>query len=130
MRRCYLLLLMLLAACDPAEKATAPVLTPVGTGIVTTGPAQPPVLTSGVIVTKEELKLSFKIAGIIRKISVQEGDAVRAGQQLAALDLIEVDAQVEQARELAAKADRNLVRSIKLRDEKVISEEEWLARVG
>ena len=126
MGRCtpLLVLFVLLAACKPAEQAVAPVTTPVGTGIVTTGPAQPPVLTSGVVVTKEELKLSFKIAGIIRKIAVQEGDAVRAGQQLAALELVEVDAQVEQARQLAAKADRNLVRSIKLRDEKVISEEE------
>jgi RND family efflux transporter MFP subunit len=77
-----------------------------------------------VITTREELRLSFKIAGIVRRIGVNEGQAVRAGQELAALELIEVDAQLEQARQLADKADRDLARSIKLRADEVISEEE------
>jgi RND family efflux transporter MFP subunit len=55
---------------------------------------------------------------------VEEGQAVRAGQQLAVLDLTEVDAQAEQARQLAGKADRDLARSQKLRADEVISEEE------
>ncbi len=118
------LLALLVAACGPTE--TAPVRPPtrVGAAPVTTGPAQPPVLTSGVITTREELRLSFKIAGIVRKISVNEGEAVRAGQELAALELTEVDAQLEQARQLADKAERDLGRSIKLRADEVISEEE------
>ncbi len=119
-----LLLLVALAGCKPPEQAPAREPTRVGTGIVTTGPAQPPILTNGVITTREELKLSFKVAGIVRAITVDEGQAVRAGQQLAVLELTEVDAQVEQARQLAAKAERDLARSSRLRTDEVISEEE------
>jgi pyruvate/2-oxoglutarate dehydrogenase complex dihydrolipoamide acyltransferase (E2) component len=77
-----------------------------------------------VITTREELRLSFKIAGIVRRIGVNEGEAVRAGQELAILELTEVDAQLEQARQLADKAERDLTRSMKLRADEVISEEE------
>jgi pyruvate/2-oxoglutarate dehydrogenase complex dihydrolipoamide acyltransferase (E2) component len=119
-----LLLAALAAACGPTE--TAPVREParVAAVAVTTGPAQPPVLTSGVITTREEQRLSFKIGGIVRRIGVNEGEAVRAGQELAVLELTEVDAQLEQARQLADKARRDLVRSTRLRADEVISEEE------
>ena len=119
-----LLLLAALAGCKPTEQAPAREPARVGTGIVTTGPAQPPILTNGVITTREELKLSFKVSGIVRAIAVDEGQIVRAGQQLAVLELTEVDAQVEQARQLAAKAERDLARSSRLRTDEVISEEE------
>ena len=76
-------LALLLAACGPTETAPVRAPTRVGAAAVTTGPAQPPVLTSGVITTREELRLSFKVAGIIRRIGVNEGAAVTAGQQLA-----------------------------------------------
>ena len=119
-----LLLLTALAGCKPTEQAPAREPARVGTGVVTTGPAQPPILTNGVITTREELKLSFKVSGIVRAIAVDEGQIVRAGQQLAVLELTEVDAQVEQARQLAAKAERDLARSSRLRTDEVISEEE------
>ncbi|MBL8200855.1 MAG: efflux RND transporter periplasmic adaptor subunit [Chromatiales bacterium] len=119
-----MLLAALVAACGPPDTAPARGPTRVGAATVTTGPAQPPVLTSGVITTREELRLSFKVAGIIRRIGVNEGEAVTAGQPLAALDLTEVDARLEQARQLADKAERDLVRSTKLRADEVISEEE------
>ena len=118
------LALILAAGCKPGEQAPVPPVTRVGTGVVTTGPAQPPVLTSGVITTRDELRLSFKVAGIVRRIAVEEGELVRAGQQLAALELTEVNAQSEQARQLAEKAGRDLVRGEKLRADEVISEEE------
>ncbi len=119
-----MVLALLAAACGPTETAPARPPTRVGATTVTTGPAQPPVLTSGVITTREELRLSFKIAGIVRKIVVNEGEAVSAGQELAALELAEVDAQLEQARQLADKAGRDLARSTRLRADEVISEEE------
>jgi RND family efflux transporter MFP subunit len=80
--------------------------------------------TNGVITTREELKLSFKVAGIVRKIAVKEGQAVRAGQQLAVLELTEVDSQVEQARQLADKAERDRIRGAKLRTDGLISEQD------
>jgi RND family efflux transporter MFP subunit len=118
-----LLALFLAAGCQPGDEPPARAATRVGTGIVTSGPAAPPILTSGVITTRDELKLSFKVAGIVRRIGVQEGEVVRAGQELAALELTEVNAQLEQARQLAAKAERDLVRGENLRADEVISEE-------
>lgn len=118
------LAILLLVACKPAGQAPAHEATRVDAVAVTTGPAQPPVLTSGVITTREELKLSFKVAGIVRKIAVDEGQVVRAGQQLAALELTEVESQVEQARQWADKAGRDMARSTKLRADGVISEQE------
>lgn len=117
------LALVLTAGCKPGEQASVQPVTRVGTGVVTTGPAQPPVLTSGVITTRDELRLSFKVAGIVRRISVEEGELVSAGQQLAALELTEVNAQSEQARQLAEKAERDLVRGEKMRADEVISVE-------
>lgn len=114
----------LIGACGPTETAPVRRPTPVGASAVTTGPAQPPVLTSGVITTREELKLSFKVAGIVRTIDVNEGESVRAGQRLAALELTEVNAQLEQARQLADKAGRDLARGTQLRADAVISEGE------
>jgi RND family efflux transporter MFP subunit len=118
------LALCALAGCKPADQAPVKEATRVAAETVATGPSQPPVLTSGVITTAEELKLSFKVAGIVRRIAVAEGQAVIAGQPLAELELTEVQAQVEQARQLAEKAARDLARSTKLRADEVISEEE------
>jgi multidrug efflux system membrane fusion protein len=118
------LALLVLVACKPAEQPPPREATRVGVTAVTMGPAQPPVHTNGVITTREELKLSFKVAGIVRKIAVKEGQVVSTGQELAVLELTEVDAQVEQARQLADKAGRDLARSAKLRADGIISEQE------
>ncbi len=115
---------LLLAACRPAEQPAAKEITRAATAIVTAGPAQPAVNTNGFITTREELKLSFKVAGIVRNVAVKEGQAVRAGQQLAILELTEVDSQVEQARQLADKAARDQVRGAKLRADGLISEQD------
>lgn len=123
-RLATLAIAVLAAGCGPADEPASREPTPVGIAEVTTGPAQPPVQTSGVVATRDELKLSFKVAGIVRRIPVEEGEVVKAGQQLAVLDLTEVDAQLEQARQLADKAERDLARSRKLRADEVISEEE------
>jgi RND family efflux transporter MFP subunit len=125
----YLLLVLtltslLLAACRPAEQPAAKDIARVGTALITAGPAQPAVSTNGFITTREELKLSFKVAGIVRNVAVKEGQAVRAGQQLAVLELTEVDSQVEQARQLADKAARDQVRGTALRADGLISEQD------
>jgi len=52
---------------------------------------------SGQFTTDDDVMLSFKIGGIIDRIYVKEGDAVRTGQLLASLKLTEIDAQVQQA---------------------------------
>ncbi|MCB0642791.1 MAG: efflux RND transporter periplasmic adaptor subunit [Phaeodactylibacter sp.] len=55
------------------------------------------VVGSGRLSSKEEIKLSFKTGGIIKRIAVVEGQSIRQGETLAELDLQEINAQVEQA---------------------------------
>lgn len=66
-----------------------------------------PVKISGVLENKSEQNLAFKIAGLVRRVEVDEGQWVKAGQLLAALDLEEIDAQVAKAESVLANAERN-----------------------
>lgn len=67
--------------------------------------------TSGQFSTDEESNLSFKSGGIISKVLVQEGDAIRKGQLLATLNLTEMNAVVEQASLAYQKAKRDYERA-------------------
>jgi membrane fusion protein, multidrug efflux system len=98
--------------------------TPVRTATVTTGPAAPTISTDGIVASKDEMRLSFKVGGVIKAINVEEGQAVRAGQRLAEIELTEIDAQVAQARALAQKAERDLARGERLYADEVISLEQ------
>jgi len=69
-----------------------------------------PITTSGRLFSKAEMKLSFKVGGIIKNIFVDEGQKVKKGQKLAGLDLVEIKAQVNQARSALEKAKRDLDR--------------------
>lgn len=69
-----------------------------------------PVPAVGKLEVKEELRLSFKIGGIIEKVFVDEGQTVHKGQLLATLSLTEIDAQLTQAQNGFDKADRDLNR--------------------
>lgn len=73
-----------------------------------------PIHTSGKLSSKSEIKLSFKIGGIIDEILVDEGQTVRKGKLLAQLDQSEINAQVKQARSVYEKATRDIERVEKL----------------
>jgi multidrug efflux pump subunit AcrA (membrane-fusion protein) len=100
----------MLGGCGKNDAPVAPKPTPVRVAHASNGPAVPPIDTNGIVVTKDEMRLSFKTGGLVRKVYVQEGDVVKAGQRLAEIELTEVGAQVEQARQLAEKASRDLKR--------------------
>ena len=100
------------------EKSTKPVtdestiavkLTPVKTGDYSL-----PIISSGLISTEIESRLSFKGNGIISRIYVTEGQSVSAGQVLATLDLTEIDAQVSQTKNNVEKTKRDLSRAQRL----------------
>ena len=78
----------------------------------------------GVLGPKDELSLGFKIGGVIERIEVDEGDAVRAGELLAVLDRTEIDAAVERAEQAADKAARDLARTRALYAEDVATLEQ------
>ena len=84
----------------------------------------PPIDTNGIVVTKHEMRLSFKMGGVVRRIHVQEGDVVKQGHRLAEIELTEVSGQVEQARQMAEKAARDLKRGENLYADQVISLEQ------
>jgi multidrug efflux system membrane fusion protein len=69
-----------------------------------------PVHSTGILVSSEELKLSFKTGGIITKIPVREGEKVNKGDLLAILNLSEINAQVNLANNGYEKALRDYQR--------------------
>lgn len=69
-----------------------------------------PVHSSGLLSSKAEIKLSFKVGGIIEDILFDEGDSVKAGQVLARLNTSEINANVAQAESSVKKAKQDLER--------------------
>jgi RND family efflux transporter MFP subunit len=65
------------------------------------------VRASGLLHTEDELRLSFKIGGVIATVAVEEGQRVRKGQLLASLDDTEIDAQRKLATIQLEKAQRD-----------------------
>jgi RND family efflux transporter MFP subunit len=115
---------LFVAGCGSNDQPLAAKPTPVRVQPSTQGPAVPPIDTNGIVVNKHELRLSFKMGGVVRRIHVQEGDTVRQGQRLAEIELTEVSAQVEQARQMAEKSARDLKRGENLYADQVISLEQ------
>ena len=80
---------------------------------------QTSILTSGIVAANEEVRLSFKIGGVIRSLYANEGAWVKKGQLLARLDPQEINAQVSQAESGLAKAQRDLERAQRLYEDTV-----------
>jgi membrane fusion protein, multidrug efflux system len=78
----------------------------------------------GTLAPRDEIRLSFKVGGIVEQVHVDAGDVVRKGQVLAELKRAEVDAAVSQAEEAAEKARRDLERGQRLRIDEVATEEQ------
>lgn len=109
-------LTVLTAACAPGGAETAPAdeARVVHAAEVAHERLAPPITATGVLGPKEEIALSFKVGGVVARILVNEGDVVRSGDTLAALELREIDAAVARARSAAEKADRDLARARRL----------------
>jgi RND family efflux transporter MFP subunit len=112
----------LLAACAQSTDTETTRATNVRVVAASTGPAAPVIRTNGLLVNKDELRLSFKVGGVVSHIYVQEGQRVKRGQRLAEIEQAEINAQVEQARQVADKAQRDVVRAEKLFAEHLISQ--------
>ncbi|HET7203003.1 MAG TPA: efflux RND transporter periplasmic adaptor subunit [Steroidobacteraceae bacterium] len=78
----------------------------------------------GVLAPRDEVRLAFKVGGIVERVHVDAGDVVRKGQLLAELKRAEVDAAVAQATEAVDKARRDLERARRLRADEVATEEQ------
>jgi membrane fusion protein, multidrug efflux system len=110
----------LAASCSKSkqENATKPVIDESAVAVkltaVQSGEYSLPVISSGLIATESESRLSFKVAGILSKIYVKEGQSVSKGQLLATLDLTEINSQVGQAKNNLDKVKRDLDRGQRL----------------
>ena len=83
------------------------------------------VTASGTFSTKDETLLSFKLGGIVSKILVDEGDAVKSGQVVATLDLTEIQAGVSQSKLAYEKALRDHQRATRLYADSVATLEQF-----
>lgn len=117
--------LLTIAGCNSSADNPQPVeLARVRTAPAVVGPAAPSIRTNGLLANEDEIRLSFKVGGVIRRLSVTEGEQVRKGQKLAEIEQAEIDAQVEQAAQAHEKARRDLERGERLYADKVISLEQ------
>jgi RND family efflux transporter MFP subunit len=112
------------AGCNSKATDEARPATPVRVAAATRGPAAPSIRTNGILANKDEIRLAFKVGGVIRKLAVSEGEHVRKGQRLAEIEQTEVNAQVEQARQAQEKAKRDAARGERLYEDKVVSLEQ------
>lgn len=118
------LLLLLMTACgERSHEAPAP-LQRVTLTTATNGSGLALIRTTGTLVAKDQVPLSFMVSGVIARFAVDEGVTVKSGQLLAELERTEVDSAVRRSRELSIKADRDLARAESLYADKVITREQ------
>ncbi len=116
----------LLSACGAEKKDAASDVQPAPVRAVPVASIDVAAQTraAGVLAPRDEIRLAFKVGGVVDSVRVESGDIVRKGQVLAELKRAEVDATVSQAAEGADKARRDLERARQLRLDEVATEEQ------
>lgn len=109
MRALYISLgAFLLAACGAKEASGPPPIRPVRYHTVQASTAQGGVTFTGVTQSGQEANLAFKVGGVIQQVAVQDGQRVRRGQLIAAIDGEDYALQVEQAEVQVKQAETSL----------------------
>jgi len=105
-------ILPLLASCGGKTKeAEAPAQpTPVEAARVAAPSAAATVSGTGTLERRREMALSFRIAGVLTRMSVEAGDSVRAGQVIATIDPANLDARQQQTSADLERARRDVER--------------------
>ena len=123
----FLLFLLGCSSSTPTETSTpqAGQAIPVSLFPLQVSPMTTAVTASGTFSTKDETLLSFKLGGVVAKILVEEGDAVKSGQVVASLDLTEIQAGVRQSKLAYEKALRDHQRAARLYKDSVATLEQF-----
>jgi len=121
-----LAVLMLLGACGKDAITAQPAVEdlPVRVETATTRVLTETLKAIGQLAPRDQRRLSFKVGGVIESADFEQGQSVHAGQQLAMLRGTEVAAGVEQARQAAQKAARDLARGRALYADGVATKEQ------
>lgn len=82
------------------------------------------IFAAGQFTTDDETNLAFKTGGVVNRVFVKEGDAVKQGQLLATLNLTEVNAMATQASLALQKAQRDYERASNLYKDSVATLEQ------
>ena len=106
------------AAGKPAAHVSAPI--PVETAKPEPAGSANAIHVTGTLSANVELRVSFKTGGILKRLLVDTGQTVRAGQLLAELDRTEMGAGATQMRMSLAKAERDYERAESLFKQDVI----------
>jgi multidrug efflux system membrane fusion protein len=93
-----------------AEPAREPSAVAVRLADIERGPVERPVRAAGILGDGSAVTLSFKVGGVVTRVLVREGQQVKRGQLLAAIDPTEVQAGLSQAERAVEKAERDLER--------------------
>ncbi len=124
-----LAVLIIIQACTTSEgnneKQLAKDVIPVTVKSLSKEKLSSTIQSSGIFTTDDETYLSFKTGGVIDKIFVKEGDAIKKGQTLARLNLTEITAQVSQAKLAYEKAKRDYNRVENLYKDSVATLEQY-----
>ena len=123
-----LMLVPFIYACNSAKSPVAKVGTsdtiPVQVITLKQENSQSTIAVSGQFTTDDEVMLSFKTSGLISSLNVKEGDPVKKGQLLAALNPMEINAQVQQAELASEKTQRDFARTQNLYKDSVATLEQ------
>lgn len=117
---------LLAGGCGQREQPdqAGPVATPVRVAPVEQSALPTTLRAVGMLAPAEQVRLSFKTAGVIAALDVEQGEEVHKGQRLASLAQQEIAAAVAQARALADKAQRDLERGLALFADDVATREQ------
>ena len=114
--------LVILAGCSKSPAPPAPQAPIVRVARVAAPDLSPFITASGSVAVRRELSLGFTTAGQIATITVNEGDRVRKGQLLAALNADQVAAALVSAQAEQRRAAAEYQRSVALRQQGWITE--------
>lgn len=121
MKYSWIILFLFLVACKEEVLRQEAPIRPIKYTTLSQGQANETATFTGVTQSDKEAALSFKVGGVISKVSVKDGQKVKKGQLIAALDNVDYSLQVEQARVQVKQAETslNVARSTYARVEKL-----------
>ncbi len=111
------------AQAGPPGSEARPI--PVEIAVAELGSAARTVTATGTIEPIRTVTINSQLAGAVRQVAVEEGDAVRQGTLLARIDSRELEAQLASAEANLEVASRARERAERLRDEEIITVAEY-----